>query len=93
MVRTRTEGRIECGIGAGLLAFGALFYFAWLTDTSGHGERAFLLLPAFALIPPGLGFLLGGAAVWAQIPGWRVFRWAPIAGVCVVVATCTRVFS
>ena len=89
---TRGDGRSEFGIGAGLLAFGATFYGMWLTDATEHGERAFLLLPVLGLVPLGLGFLIGGAAVWARVPGWRALRWAPVAGAIASVLSCGAFF-
>ena len=89
---TPAEGRAEFGIGVGLLAFGLVFYAMWFTDHSGHGEKAFLLLPAFALIPLGAGFMLGGAAVWVRLPGWRLLRWAPVVGLVGSLLSCRAFF-
>jgi hypothetical protein len=76
----------------GLLAFGLVFYAMWLTDRSGHGEKAFLLLPAFGLLPLGAGFAVGGAAVWARVPGWRLLRWAPVVGLAGSLLFCRAFF-
>jgi len=49
----------------------------WDTDTSGHGERAFLLLPVVVLGQFGLGSLLAGIALRYAWPGARRYSWLP----------------
>ena len=58
-------------------AFAALFYWMWATDTSGHGERAFLLLPVVVLAPFGIGSLLAGVALRYSWPHARLYSAGP----------------
>jgi len=71
------KGRFELLGGMVVCAFAALFYWAWATDTSGHGERAFLLLPVVVLAPFGIGSLLAGAALWYSWPKAHLFSATP----------------
>jgi hypothetical protein len=68
-------GTMELRAGAVVLGFAALFYLMWYTDNSGHGERAFLLLPVYLLVPFGVGTLVCGIAERFSWPGRR---WLPI---------------
>jgi hypothetical protein len=75
--RRRHRGRLELLGGVLVSAFATLFYWMWRTDTSGHGERALLLLPVILLGPFGAGSMLAGAAVRYSWPKARWFSIAP----------------
>lgn len=62
---------LELILGAFVVLLGFLLYVAWATDHSGHGERAFLLVGAYFMVPVGLAFVIAGyllrhGAAWAQ---------------------------
>ena len=82
----RRIGGVELRDGLIVLAFAWLFWFAWYTDHSGHGERAFLLLPVVLLAPFGLGVVVSGVAVRYQWPGRRWFALLPFILVAAAVA-------
>jgi len=71
------NGRFELLGGMVVCAFAAFFYCGWAPDTSGHGERAFLLLPVVVLAPFGIGSLLAGAALHYSWPKAYLFSATP----------------
>ena len=71
--------RSDLPLGVGLVAFGLLFASAGLgPHAPGHGEAAFLLLPAVGLLALGLGFVVSGVALWLHWPGGRRWELAPL---------------
>jgi hypothetical protein len=81
-------GSFEFLGGAVVLAFAAVFYLAWHTDTSGHGERGFLLLPVVGLAPFGAGAILCGIALRFHWPGGRWYALAPFVFTAAAIWTC-----
>jgi hypothetical protein len=84
--RRQRIGEAELRDGLIVLTFAWLFWFAWSTDDSGHGERAFLLLPVVLLAPFGLGAVVSGIAVRYGWPGHRWFALLPFILVAAAVA-------
>ena len=66
-------GRAELWGGTIVLVVVAAFCFAWYTDHSGRGERAFLLFPVAFLAPLGVGAIASGLVARYQLP-WRQWR-------------------
>jgi hypothetical protein len=82
----RRIGGAELRDGVIVLAVAWLFWFAWYTDDSGHGERAFLLLPVVLLAPFGLGAVVSGVAVRYEWPGRRWIALVPFILVAAAIA-------
>ena len=84
--RRRRIGGAELRDGLIVLAFASLFWLAWYTDHSGHGERAFLLLPVVVLAPFGLGAVVSGVALRYRWPGRRWWALLPFILVAAAIA-------
>ena len=82
----RRIGGAELRDGVIVLAVAGLFWVAWYTDRSGHGERAFLLLPVVFLAPFGVGAVVSGVAVRYGWPGQRWFALLPFVLVAAAIA-------
>ena len=61
--------------GLTALAVACFFGVAWYTDHSGHGERAFLLLPLAVLLPLAFAGILSGLVARYH---WPQRRWVAI---------------
>jgi FtsH-binding integral membrane protein len=80
-------GRAELWGGAIVLAVAAFFWFAWYTDRTGRGERAFLLFAIAFLVPLGLAVIATGLLARNQ---WSRRQWRVVGTlVLVVVALVT----